>query len=159
MDLMKMTKFFLLLTLALTFLSGAARADEGPAAFSPAVIRAIRTTLEQCLVRPYGYRKDGERVLGFYQSTCPGVIRDGRTALVPLSAEENSERGWEVRLLGSEYGDNGDLWDVAVWDEQGHLVLEAQRVLAFGDPLEALSILTGAHPQAALNDPSLDEAE
>jgi hypothetical protein len=154
---MKISKLLVFLSLFLACASGSALAamERGP--FAPDAEKAIRETLEQCLVRPFGIRSDGSRVFGHYQSSCAGVIRDGRAALVPLSATAGSDQGWEVRLIGSEYSDGGDLCDVAVWDDKGHLVMESQRVLAFGDPLEALTILTGAHPQSSIHDPELDE--
>jgi hypothetical protein len=117
----------------------------------------IRATLDRCLVRTYGLKADGGRVLGPYLSSCPELVRQGRTALIPLSLEDGSERSWEIRLLGSEYSDGGDLWDVVVWDEKGHLLMEAQRVPAFGDAFEAGAILTGANPQASMHDAELDE--
>lgn len=156
---MKTSKLFIFLLLIWTSLVSAAHADLGRGPLAPEPEQAIRATLESCLVRPYGIRPDGERILGHYRSTCRGVIRDGRSALVPLSATGGPEQGWEVQLIGSQYSDGGDLWDLAVWDDQGHLVLEADRVLAFGDPLEALAIITGAHPQSMLHDAELDELQ
>jgi hypothetical protein len=153
---MKTSKLFIVLSLLLTLGSTIVHAnDPGPLRLQSE--DEIRTTLERCLIRTYGLQADGGRVLGPYLSTCAGLVRQGRTAFVPMSVEAGAERGWEIRLIGSEYSDGGDLWDVAVWDEKGHLLLEAERVLAFGDAFEAVAILTGAEPQASLHDPELDE--
>lgn len=158
----KFSVLHVLFVLSLATVSGAARADSSRGALAPDAAAAFRAKLEQCLVRPYGTGEAEQKILGHFRSSCADVIRDGRSALVVLpsgsEAEAGIESGWEVRLLGSEFADDGDLWDVAVWDQKGHLVVEAQRVLAFGDPLEAISLLTGARPQAMIHDPSLDEA-
>ncbi len=138
---------------------GAARSG-GVAAFGPfseSVSGPLRSVLERCLVRPYGHRANGGQVLGDYESTCSALVRDGRSALVAFDESGTLDLAWELKLIGSDYSDGGDLWDVAVWDEQFHLVLEAQRVLAFGDPFEALVQLTDAHPSAQRHDPALDE--
>jgi hypothetical protein len=153
---MKISKLFVFLSLLLSLVSGTVHAT----ASRPIGVQAedeIRSTLERCLIRTYGNRADGGRVLGPYLSRCAGLVRQGRTAFVPLSFEAGAERGWEIRLIGSAYSDGGDLWDVVVWDETGHLLLEAQRVLAFGDAFEAVVILTGAEPKASVHDPELDE--
>ncbi len=153
---MKTSKLFIFLSLLLTLGSTIVHArDSRPLGLASE--DEIRATLERCLIRTYGLKEDGVRVLGPYLSQCSGLVRQGRTAFVPVSPEQESEKGWEIRLIGSEYSDGGDLWDVVVWDERGHLLLEAQRVLAFGDAFEAIAILTGAEPQASLHDPELDE--
>ncbi|MBU6376647.1 MAG: hypothetical protein KGQ59_11665 [Bdellovibrionales bacterium] len=119
---------------------------------------SLRTTLEKCLVRPYGIRADGSVINGAYESICEGVERSGLVATVGLAAGGRPEARYEVQLIGSLETQAADqLWDVAIWDENAHLVLEAQNVVALGDPFEAIVRLSGTRPTLRRHDDRLDE--
>lgn len=155
---LRFSVFFIVL---FTFvLQAQASVPDSMSPFSFSLVQSMRTTLERCLVRPYGYQKSGELVFGHYQSVCPEVVREGHSATVSLEVTlENgtSTETWELQLIGSEFTDGGDLWDIALWDHRAHLLLESQRVLTFGDPFEAWNLLTGAKPSGRVHDPRLDE--
>ncbi|NDD90782.1 hypothetical protein EBZ37_01670 [bacterium] len=119
--------------------------------------QSLRSTLEKCLVRPYGIRSDGSTVNGAYQSICDGVERRGLVATVWLAAGGRPEARYEIQLIGSEANESDQLWDVAVWDENSNLVLEARGVIALGDPFEAIARLIGAKPTLRIHDDRLDE--
>ena len=136
--------------------STAFAAPQGTLATS--VLPALRVKLEQCLIRPYGHTVQGNEVIGDYRSLCSEVVREGRSAFFAIQANASAS-AWEVQLLGSPYSDGGDISDVALWNDRNQLVLEAQRVISFGDPLEALVRLSGAKPAQKIYDSSLDQVQ
>lgn len=154
---MNFRRFFQVFCFSVGLSAAQAQAVDSVSPFSASITESLRLTLEKCLVRPYGYEKSGHLVFGHYRSLCSEVLTQGLGAWISLADSADSTQTYELQMIGSDHSDGGDLWDLAVWDDRLHLVLESQRVLTFGDPLEAWVLLTGARPVQQVHEPDLDQ--
>ncbi len=97
---------------------------------------ALKTLVRTCAVQPYSYNAVGRKVFGKLESVCSHLrILDPQT--VEFDHEGETYRGV---IQESPHSDGGDLQDVVIVDAQGAPVLSAETVLAFNDPLLALTL-------------------
>jgi len=108
--------------------------------------------VRHCSIQPFWVAPSGQKVYGNLKSVCAELQTSPRVAKFPFQGVN-----YTAVLADSRDADEGDLNDLQLFDDHGHLIDHVDGVLAFGDILLALA--SGHQNIPEVYDPGQAQAE
>lgn len=94
----------------------------------------LRDFILKCAVRPYKYDVNRQKVYDKLRSRCVELTANSNDATLLLGRKH-----LKANMTESVYSDDGDLFNVQIFDERNEVILSYENIPAFGDILLALA--------------------